>query len=263
MSEGTESVPPPAGGDEPRRAFTRLHHPDQAQLMFQVNEIFLQRLYLRHGIRVDPGAVVLDVGANIGVAAAFFSDECGAGLVHSFEPVLPVYELLAANLRSFPVCVPHNFGLSSKERDATIAYYPQADGMSSIYADSEKDQKFVRTYMENQGVPGDEIAARLEGRYEPVMLPCKLRTLASVLDEYALDRIDLLKIDVERSELDVLRGIGPAQWSKIGQIVAEVHDEDGRLATIVGLLDDHGFCVVVEQEPELRGTAVSVVYATR
>jgi FkbM family methyltransferase len=231
--------------------------------MFQVNEIFLQRLYLRHGIRVDPGAVVLDVGANIGVAAAFFADECGAGLVHSFEPVLPVYELLAANLQSFPVCVPHNFGLSSKERDATIAYYPQADGMSSLYADAEKDRNFVRTYMENQGVAAADIAARLEGRYEPVMLPCTLRTLAQVLDEYELDRVDLLKIDVERSELDVLRGIEPGQWSRIGQVVAEVHDEDGRLAAVVGLLGDHGFSVVVEQEPELRGTEVSMVYATR
>jgi FkbM family methyltransferase len=43
---------------------------------------------------VEPGDVVLDVEANIGVTAAFFAAECGACAVHCFEPVPPVFERL-------------------------------------------------------------------------------------------------------------------------------------------------------------------------
>jgi hypothetical protein len=59
-----------------------LRHHDPQQLWFQLNEIVRERVYLRHGVSVRE-AVVLDVGANVGVAAAFFAAECRAGLVHS------------------------------------------------------------------------------------------------------------------------------------------------------------------------------------
>ena len=59
-----------------------LQHPDPPQLWYQLGEIFESRIYLQEGIEVRPGDVVLDVGANIGVAAALFAAECGAGAVH-------------------------------------------------------------------------------------------------------------------------------------------------------------------------------------
>jgi hypothetical protein len=45
-------------------------------------------------VQVRPGDVVLDVGVNIGVAGAFFATECGAGVVHCFAPVGPLFEQL-------------------------------------------------------------------------------------------------------------------------------------------------------------------------
>ena len=79
-----------------------LRHPDPPQLWYQLQEIVERRTYLQHGIEVREGDVVLDVGANIGVAAAFFAEECGAGAVHSFEPVEPIFELLRENLSQLP-----------------------------------------------------------------------------------------------------------------------------------------------------------------
>ena len=78
-----------------------LHHYDPAQVWYQLEEIVGDRTYLRHGIQVREGDVVLDVGANVGVAALFFALECGAGRVHSFEPVAPLFELLRPNTRAF------------------------------------------------------------------------------------------------------------------------------------------------------------------
>jgi hypothetical protein len=38
-----------------------LRHPDPSQLFFQVAEIAGEQTYLRHGVSVDPGDVILDV----------------------------------------------------------------------------------------------------------------------------------------------------------------------------------------------------------
>ena len=60
---------------------SRLHHYDRSQLSFQLVEIVGELSYLRHGIEVREGAVVFDVGANVGVATLLFALHCGAGAV--------------------------------------------------------------------------------------------------------------------------------------------------------------------------------------
>jgi hypothetical protein len=53
--------------------------------------------------------------------------------------------------------------------------------------------------------------------------------------------VDLLKIDVEGAELDVLRGLADDDWPLVVHVVVEVHDVDGRLDDVLGLLSARGF----------------------
>jgi FkbM family methyltransferase len=240
-----------------------LRHYDRSQLWYQLAEIVEQRTYLRHGVSVDEGDLVLDVGGNVGVAAAFFASECGAGRVHSFEPVEPIFALLRENLLRFPACVAHNYGLSSVAGEAPITYYPNAAAMSGLYADPGADRGQARTTLINTGMSAAKADEHLDRSFEPVELTCELRTLSTVLVEQSITRVDLLKVDVEKAELDVLEGIDEADWPRIRQIVAEVHDEGGRLATISGMLSKRGFSVVPEQDTIWSGTGVHMIYATR
>ena len=48
---------------------------------------------------------------------------------------------------------------------------------------------------------------------------CALCTLSEVMAQQCLERVDLLKIDVEGAELDVLRGVQPADWPRIQQVL--------------------------------------------
>jgi FkbM family methyltransferase len=240
-----------------------LRHPDPSQLLYQIQEIVEERIYLQHGVHVAEGDVVFDVGANVGVSAAFFAANCGA-FVHSFEPVRPIYEILRENVRRFPKCSAHNLGLSSHARRAAITYYPNADAMSGLYADPEADRAFARTCMQNLGIPMEDAERSLEGRYDnSVNLTCELRTLSSMLRELEVDLVHLLKVDVERAELDVLEGIDQADWPAIDQVVAEVHDENGHLAAVKSLLMRQGFKTTVEQQRAMRTTDLHIVYATR
>jgi FkbM family methyltransferase len=239
-----------------------LSHYDPSQLPFQISEIVGDQTYLRHGVAVREGDVVLDVGANVGVAARFFAACCGAGVVHCFEPVGPICELLRENVRDLGACTVHELGLSSTSGPASITYYPGAAAMSGLYADPGRDRALVATVLANLGYSQAEAEERLEGGYEPRTLRCELRTLSSFLREAGLAGVDLLKIDVERAELDVLEGIEEADWPKIAQLAIEVHDSDRR-QRIERLLTARGFQVAVDQEPAMRGTGVLMLYATR
>lgn len=240
-----------------------LAHYDRPQLLFQLAEIVGERTYLRHGVTVEEGDVVLDVGANVGVAAAFFAEQCKAGAVHSFEPVERLFELLRSNLRAWPHCVPHPYALSDHGGSATITFYPDAAAMSGLYADPAEDEASVRTYLVNSGVAVEQADHELLGRYRPTAVRCELKTMETVVREERLDRIDLLKIDVEKSELDVLNGIGDRDWPRIKQIVAEVHDLAGRLGVVTDMLTRHGFSVAVDQERVWRDTGIYMLYAVR
>ena len=240
-----------------------LRHYDPPQLAFQLAETFSKRTYVQHGVEVQEGDLVLDVGANVGVAAAFFASECRAGRVHSFEPVPPLFELLRENLAHFPACVAHDYGLSSAPGRAPITYYPNAAAMSGLYADPKHDREAVRTYLINSGVSEEDAEHQLDGLHEPVTLSCELRTLSAVLREEAVEQVDLLKIDVEKAELDVLRGLDESDWPRIRQVVAEVHDERDRCAKVAEMLTRRGFSVITEQEDMWRGTTVHMLYAKR
>jgi 31-O-methyltransferase len=247
----------------PADARRLLDHPDRSQLLFQMKEIIDDRTYLRHGIALEPGAVVLDVGANVGVAAVFFAGICQAGAVHCFEPVGPIYETLSRNIRSLANCAAYPYGLSRSSGSTTITYYPGAAAMSGLYADPHRDQELVRRCLLNSGLSTREAEAELAGRYQFMTLSCELRTLSQALVDERIDTVHLLKIDVERAELDVLDGISDDDWPRIEQVVLEVHDQASRATAITDRLRERGFNVVLDQEPVMAGTDVKMVFAHR
>ena len=240
-----------------------LHHPDPPQLWYQLREIVEGRTYLKHGIEVREGDMVLDIGANVGVAAAFFAEECGAGAVHSFEPVRPIFDVLRENLAGFPACIPHAYGLGSVTGPAKIAYYPNDWAVSGLHADPDAERAVTERALLNLGDSEEEVEHRLRGRFEMEVLDCELRTLSDAVRAESIDRVDLLKIDVEKAELEVLAGIEEPDWPSIGQVVAEVHLDPPSRAKMVEALATRGFEVAVEQEPAMAGTPIHMLYAVR
>jgi hypothetical protein len=76
---------------------------------------------------------------------------------------------------------------------------------------------------------------------------CQLQTLSEIIREQNIEKIDLLKIDAEGSELDIVMGIDINDWKKIKQLVVEVHDIDGRLQKMISLLEGYGYRTLVGQ----------------
>ena len=103
--------------------------------------------------------------------------------------------------------------------------------MSGLYADPYRDRAIAELVLINFGATIEHAKGRIADRYDAQTLSCALRASSKRCARNRIERIDLLKIDVERAELDVLDGIELPDWQNIAQIVIEVHDEGARAAT--------------------------------
>ncbi|KAF5843524.1 S-adenosyl-L-methionine-dependent methyltransferase [Dunaliella salina] len=89
-------------------------------------------------------------------------------------------------------------------------------------------------------------------------------TLSGVIQEHGLERIDLLKVDVERAELQVLGGIMDQDWPRIRQVSLEVHNVDKRVEHLCKVLRSRGFSsTMAQQDARMAGTNLWMVYAKR
>jgi FkbM family methyltransferase len=243
-------------------------------------EIFIRQGYLRHGLSLTDNAIVFDVGANIGIFSLFVASKCPTASIYAFEPLPPIFKKLERNMGGAYGQV-HLFccGLSDVAGEATFTYYPGYSMMSveSIYVDTAGDKGLVKRQVlkeqqRNRTVDGDILERSLDDlldyRFREDHYQCHLRCMSDIIEEYSLPRIDFLKIDVQRAEIDVLNGIREQHWPIVQQIAMEVHDglndaNGGRLQKLSDDLRGRGFHVEVEQDEHLSGTDRHNLFAVR
>jgi FkbM family methyltransferase len=231
---------------------------------FVHREVFGARCYLQHGIELRDGDCVFDVGANIGLSALFFHRERSHIRIFAFEPSPTTFACLKANIELHGVDARlFECGLARESGTAEFSFYPANSVMSGFHADLGADRETSKTYMVNTGLSPQNAERMLGYLFRKVTFNCPLRTLSEIVDEEQVTRIDLLKVDVEKSEREVLAGIREEHWNLIRQIAIEVHDEAGGLEEVKQLLAKQGFQVAVEQDPLLKGTALFNLFATR
>jgi 31-O-methyltransferase len=231
---------------------------------FVHREVFCERCYLRHGIELHDGDCIFDVGANIGLSSILFHRECSGIRIYAFEPSPAAFECLKANVELHGIDARiFECGLSSEPGTAEFSFYPGNTVMSGFHADLTVDRGISKTYMVNSGLSPQNADRMLGFLFKKVTFPCQLRTLSEIVEEDDVTRIDLLKIDAERSERDVLAGIRTEHWALIRQVAVEVDDETGCLDEVRRVLAEHGFQVTVEQDPLLKGTALFNLFAIR
>lgn len=149
-----------------------------------------------------PGGCFVDVGANVGYFSAIAAAVVGpSGRVFAFEPHDQHY--LRLNLfvdMNCPACSVHAYQAAVCESDGIVSFYESNQpGRHSLELERVDPQQFLRER--------------------------KVRSIC--LDSFArdnhLERIDLLKIDVEGAEHRVLLGARSLLKEKrIGQIIVEI-----------------------------------------
>jgi amino acid adenylation domain-containing protein/FkbM family methyltransferase/non-ribosomal peptide synthase protein (TIGR01720 family) len=235
---------------------------------FLYGEMFERNAYLRHGVHLHDNAIVVDVGSNIGMFAMSAHVQHAGLRLLCVEPNPHVRALLEANLRLLGAdATVRDCGIAAADGVADFTFYPGLSILSGLYADAEEERAVVRSYVRRQEEGGAEqigdeaeVEEVISQRLRPVTLPVRLRPLGDVLEESGISRIDLLKINVEKAELDVLMGIRASQWAHIQQVTLELHDVDGRLNAALTLLREHGFTVTVDEDWSLERAAGTNYY---
>ncbi|HSF39046.1 MAG TPA: FkbM family methyltransferase [Thermoanaerobaculia bacterium] len=138
---------------------------------------------------VRPGAVVFDVGANLGYYTVLFSHLAGpAGEVHAFEPVPGTFRRLEENLareRRFGNVRAHRLAVGDRPGTAVL-YLPGEDhGQASLARHAAGSWSVGEAVTEHA---------------------CAMTTLDAYARERGVSRVGFVKCDVEGAELAVLRG---------------------------------------------------------
>lgn len=146
--------------------------------------------YIKERLGNNGSLVVFDVGANNGHYSAEVIKRFGQNLrLYAFEPARETHGLLTKCLSSHDNAECLNFGLSDHEASTTLYSFASQSGLSSVYD---------RSLFNQPGSNGNHYNKRKED--------IQLRTLDSFCRERKIERISLLKIDVEGHELKVLQG---------------------------------------------------------
>lgn len=245
------------------------------------------RQYFDFDIVVEKGATVFDVGANIGLFSLLVKDMCeGEVNIYAFEPIPATYNALTTNLNMYATgqITAIQCGLAAEAGDAVFEYYPLHSVLSTVHhdphnleemreqlkdsilrnlAETPKPLSWLRFFPSSiRSFAVERLTRRTFENAEKVH--CKLRTVSEIIREHDIANIDLLKVDVEKSELEVLQGINPEHWPRIQQVVLELHDLDNRLEIVRHMLITHGLeHIYIEQEPALRGSNVYALFASR
>jgi FkbM family methyltransferase len=244
-------------------------------------DIFEDDCYRRHGVTIEDGDCIFDVGANTGLFVLYLNQICARADVYAFEPLPATFQVLERNVatRNKLAVRLFNVGLSDRSGSADFVYYPRLSNASTMFPDdparvAQQGREYVLSQIDTLPWPHNKIAHWLPSMIQNLIadqiakhylkqetVRCELWSLADFLRGHDIDEIDLLKLDAEHSEQLILAGLGDKDWAKIRQAVVEVHGGDAATQGIVDLFSSRGFRAIAEPNPALP--TLSLVYATR
>jgi FkbM family methyltransferase len=184
-------------------------------LAFLVQEIFLQGTYDVGPLPAEP--VIVDCGANIGIATLFFAHHYPGCRVTAFEPDPKAFAMLAYNTSGLDDVTVHNVALGREK--GTIRFYVEPDMPGSLRMSGIKERK---------------------GNGQTITVDCV------PLSSFLPVDVDLLKIDVEGMEWEILDDLeASGAIAGVQRLAIEYHHhlpaERDDLASFLERLESAGF----------------------
>lgn len=183
-----------------------------------IKEVWMQDIYNQHGICVEEGDTVIDIGAHVGIFSIYAANRSKTGKVFAFEPFIENFKRLENHkkINAKSNLSVYNLGMSNIEGTQTLNLSPDNNtGGHSIHLKTESDNK-----IEIQTI-----------------------RLADFCKQEKIDQIDFLKLDCEGAEFDIIKS-DMTILSKVSKIIMECHPYgENTVPSMVKLLEDNGFKV--------------------
>ena len=198
-------------------------------------EIFMEDFYsidelLKH-ISNEP--VVLDIGGNAGYFSFLIASKRQRAKIFAYEPIDENISVFKANIK-------RNKGLEKRihlEQKAVTG--KEQSSVSLFFDDADHNTIIASVYPEFSEANKREIQI-------------KAVSLAQIIQENRLGRVDLVKLDCEGSEFPILYDSPSEIWPSINCLAVEVHELDNDKRNFVYLssfIEAKGFKVQSRLEP--------------
>lgn len=143
---------------------------------------------------------IIDAGAHIGLASIFFANIYPESTIISLEPETENFKLLCQNVNSYPSIIPINAALWKKKGRVKLAD-PNLGNWGYRVSQLKPEDKII----EQQGTDVEAV------------------TINDIIQEYNMDKVDILKMDVEGAEKEVFENT--SEWiEKVDSIIIELHE---------------------------------------
>jgi FkbM family methyltransferase len=191
-------------------------------------EMYCRNVYLRTGLTMPTKGWVVDLGANHGLFSVWAAVTGAQAIaVEAQDGFGPVIRALAA----------HN-GVADRVY-VEIALASGAGASAATVGDIADDKLWAAT---SHGAPT---------RPADVSVP-------QLISAYHIDRIGLLKVDIEGGEFAVLAADEDLEWlDRVDQVALEIHQDHGDAPSLVKRLQRHGFAIDLRDNDGGRVSATS------
>lgn len=164
----------------------------------RVYDQVIQRREYELPVRRQPSFIV-DAGANIGFASVFFANRYPNARILSLEPEKSNYEMLARN----------------------VAPYPNIKAVRGALWSEITDLDVIDPGFGNWGFQvGTQNGSSSGDSHQTV----HAFTIETILRDFGVEKIDILKIDIEGSELEIFQTAD--RWiDKVDSLVVELHEQ--------------------------------------
>ncbi len=244
-------------------------HLNKNETDFLYRDIFINLAYLRHGIKIYDNAVIFDVGANIGMFSLQAST-CASHLkIHAFEPNPYIRKITNKNFNIYNIVGNvYEYAVSKCNESVSFQFYKHMSILSGIHANMIEEEKLLQSYIKkNDGVDinaNTSLKQLVANRLESEVFNVKTIRLSDFFKKNNINKVDLLKINIEKAELEALEGIDDHDWSMIEQVVVEIHDFDNALEKVKSILTPHNFNIKIDKDWSLdESQNIYYLYATK
>ena len=147
----------------------------------------------------SPPRTIVDAGANIGLAAIYFANRYPDAKIISIEPEEGNFKALQRNVAPYPNIVPLHAALWDKNEEISLV-----------------DPGLGEWGFMTEGGGNGQSRSKVRSLVQAM-------TVDRIMRDYGIEKIDILKIDIEGAEKEVFRDTSP--WiSKVDAIIIELHE---------------------------------------
>lgn len=153
--------------------------------MWAIREVFL---YKHYNIPAKDPWIIFDLGSNIGMSVIYFKAKYPQAKIYSVEPNPYIFQQLKGNIPKDVMCL-----------NLAIAGY---NGKGKFYIDTNHSSSSL-----------------IKSASKYIKVNC--RTLDSLMKQYNISQIDILKFDIEGIEYEAFKNF--RNLNKVKYIIGEVH----------------------------------------